>query len=272
MKVCSFCKYEKPFEEFYKVKEKVTAKCKACLKEYNKEQHHKHKEKRLSNMAKYRKESTDKVKEGRRRHYKENRESVLKKTKEYNSKTKEQKRNYDLAYRQNNSEKVAENRRQYYLKNKDRLIKYQLEYRENNSEKISKRASDYKRVNRPLFNMRSANRRTHKINATVSWCDSTEMLRIYAQAKRFSDWLGISYHVDHIIPLIHPLVCGLHNEHNLQIITARDNLIKSNKFNPENFEMSFHKPRERQYMYLNFAGQAGEDTGHGQPPPPPTKP
>ena len=39
----------------------------------------------------------------------------------------------------------------------------------------------------------------------------------------------ILYHVDHIIPLSHPLVCGLHTEDNLRIITSEENHKKTNK-------------------------------------------
>jgi 5-methylcytosine-specific restriction endonuclease McrA len=54
-----------------------------------------------------------------------------------------------------------------------------------------------------------------------------EILTIYIEAQE----LGPNYHVDHIIPINGKDVCGLHVPWNLQIITASENMKKSNKTN-----------------------------------------
>jgi hypothetical protein len=48
--------------------------------------------------------------------------------------------------------------------------------------------------------------------------------------KEFYEACPIDHHVDHIIPLTHRSVCGLHVLSNLQYLYKTDNLTKSNKF------------------------------------------
>lgn len=51
--------------------------------------------------------------------------------------------------------------------------------------------------------------------------------------KIYSDAVERGLHVDHIIPLVHPLVCGLHVETNLQAIDPIKNIKKSNRWPPQ---------------------------------------
>lgn len=69
--------------------------------------------------------------------------------------------------------------------------------------------------------------------ASPSWSNKFFIYEIYALAKMRTEFTGISFEVDHIIPLKHPLVCGLHCESNMQIISSFDNKSKKNYWWPD---------------------------------------
>jgi hypothetical protein len=71
--------------------------------------------------------------------------------------------------------------------------------------------------------------RAAKLQATPPWVDFDKIKEIYEEADRLSKETGEIYVVDHIVPLNHPLVCGLHVPWNLQILTFSENSKKSNK-------------------------------------------
>ena len=73
-----------------------------------------------------------------------------------------------------------------------------------------------------VFREYAAKRRARKLHATPSWANLDIIREIYANAE--------GMHVDHIIPLQGELVCGLHVENNLQYLTPKENLQKSNTF------------------------------------------
>lgn len=77
----------------------------------------------------------------------------------------------------------------------------------------------------------SGKRRARKLNATPSWANSKSIRAFYKTALHLSETTGLTYHVDHIIPLQGKLVCGLHVENNLQVIPEFDNISKGNRFN-----------------------------------------
>lgn len=84
--------------------------------------------------------------------------------------------------------------------------------------------SHYNR-NKRVYLYKNAHRRAIKYMATVSWANLDNIKSIYLNCPE-------GMHVDHIIPLQGKLVSGLHVEHNLQYLTAEENLKKSNKFTP----------------------------------------
>jgi len=72
--------------------------------------------------------------------------------------------------------------------------------------------------------------RAKKQNKYPSWADKEKIKEIYTQAVLMEKETGIKYEVDHIIPLNGEYVSGLHVHNNLQILTKRDNIYKTNKF------------------------------------------
>jgi hypothetical protein len=83
---------------------------------------------------------------------------------------------------------------------------------------------DYYQKNKTIYKRRGLD------SLTPNWANLEEIDAIYVKARTLSESTGVTHEVDHIVPLIHPLVCGLHVEHNLQILTERENCQKSNKF------------------------------------------
>jgi hypothetical protein len=73
-----------------------------------------------------------------------------------------------------------------------------------------------------------------KMRNTPKWFDA-RMVEVffYAVARRWTKERGKLYVVDHIVPLNHPLVCGLHSQHNLRVVPWRENASKGNRWWPD---------------------------------------
>lgn len=72
----------------------------------------------------------------------------------------------------------------------------------------------------------------HLYQAWPDWADQEKIEALYRECWRRRK-AGENVHVDHIVPVVHPHVSGLHCPDNLQIITEFENLTKSNRVWPD---------------------------------------
>lgn len=84
----------------------------------------------------------------------------------------------------------------------------------------------HREINKDYYTMKSCERRAKKqaIYANLSKERKAEVREIYRQARLQNKV------VDHIHPLNHPSICGLHVPWNMQLLTFEENAQKSNKF------------------------------------------
>lgn len=93
-----------------------------------------------------------------------------------------------------------------------------------NPEKRKEASSSYTKRNKPYYAQYSSLRTRKVQQAKPKQVDEDDLLNVYKEAEYF----GLE--VDHIIPITHELVCGLHVWNNLQLLTRSENAMKSNKF------------------------------------------
>jgi len=121
------------------------------------------------------------------------------------------------AYRKRNPEKVAEANRVSYSKHKS---------------VVRERSAAWYRAHPEHVAAKQAKRRFSAGQATPAWANDFFIKEAYALARLRTKIFGFRWHVDHIVPLNSGTVCGLHVEHNLQVIPGASNLAKSNRFWP----------------------------------------
>lgn len=88
-----------------------------------------------------------------------------------------------------------------------------------------------------LFNHSRRRYVEQKILATPPWVSHKEMMTLQRRKLEISAQSGIRHTLDHIVPLNHPMVCGLNVPWNIQIVPHWHNSRKSNAFHPDQLEL-----------------------------------
>ena len=104
--------------------------------------------------------------------------------------------------------------------------KRKADYLANHEEEKQKRR-EYYTANKDDYYYRKAMRRAAKLKATPAWYEADLVSVVYKKAKE------LCCHVDHIVPLQNPLVCGLHCWANLQLLPEDLNKSKGNHYWPD---------------------------------------
>ena len=146
-----------------------------------------------------------------------------------------------------NSKKVSEYNKLHYIKNADKYREYQRQYRIDNADRLRKSSREFTRKwriqnpeyqcqyqanNREKFHANVAKRRAAKLNRTLSHNKELTqfvMQEALQQSKDMEELFGVSFHVDHMIPMQALKVSGFHVWYNLQVLPASLNIGKGNR-------------------------------------------
>ena len=140
---------------------------------------------------------------------------------------------YTVKYRAKIPALVKARETAWRKRNMSRVRSRQAVWREQNKDKAAIYTRKYNSAN-PDKRVANCNaRRARLLHAAPVWADATAVRAKYVEAQQQTKSTGVKHHVDHIVPLKHPLVCGLHVEHNLQVISAVANQKKNNRYWPD---------------------------------------
>jgi 5-methylcytosine-specific restriction endonuclease McrA len=140
---------------------------------------------------------------------------------------------YAKAYYAANIEAVKAYAKAQYAANKANVIAAVKVWGAANPEKVKATKAKYSKLNVHRSNARSQIRRVLKLSAIPTWADHSAILVVYQTAADITRSTNIKHEVDHIVPLISKIVCGLHVEFNLQVLTEAANRSKGNRTWPD---------------------------------------
>lgn len=123
--------------------------------------------------------------------------------------------------------------REHYARNREARKAKDKAWRERNPEKFKASCRRWL-AKQPGYNSNHVRlRRLREKRAMLSCLTWRDVRPFYALAAKLTKETGIEHHVDHIIPINSPVVCGLHVPANLQVIRGDENRRKRNRFSPD---------------------------------------
>jgi hypothetical protein len=122
-----------------------------------------------------------------------------------------------------------EHNRKWHSKNKDRHSKLTRSWYERNKDQHLENSREWYAANRHRKLATTSKREQRCKQATPAWVNMEEIHAVYEGARRLSERMGETFHVDHIVPLQGKNVSGLNVPANLQVLAASENLRKFNK-------------------------------------------
>lgn len=135
-------------------------------------------------------------------------------------------------YRKRNKQRISEADAAYREKNRSAVNSAVARWRKKNPEKARQSTKNWATANPWKVTAYSVARFKYVAVATPRWADRQAIDSAYELAAILSR-SGVKFEVDHIVPLQSNIVCGLHCEENLRVITRRENRSKGNRFWPD---------------------------------------
>lgn len=129
-----------------------------------------------------------------------------------------------------NPEKVKAYKTKYVNENREQIYNRLAACRKANPERRKAILRAYAARNKDKLGAATRNRQAKKLAAMPSWVDKEALRIVYEQCAYITRLTAEPHEVDHIVPLQHSAVCGLHVPWNLQIIPTIENRRKANFF------------------------------------------
>ena len=257
MKTCTKCRVEKEPSEFYLTRYgNPAAACKECVKVRSRAAAIANPEKVLTNQKRFHEAHPEKAAEYAKTWNSNpvNKLTIRASQNKWRRNNPDMRREAEARSRAKNPERYVAKSARYYIKHQSEVKTRVQIQAEKHPEKVAAAHALYykghpekwaKRVPwRKKFPERHAakqgKRRAQKVQATPAWANEFFIAEVYDLANRRTKALGFKWEVDHIVPLKSEVVCGLHVENNLRVISAAMNRNKSNRYWPDMPEVVSH--------------------------------